>query len=149
SRYGTFSDPELRLQEIVHGLRIGLAAGRLHHLTDEPAGELRPGFRLRDLVRIGRYDVVDHLFDRAEIGDLLHAARLDQRARVAAFLPDDLEQIFCDLAGDRPLADQVDDGGELLGGHRRAGNIPAFLVETAEQLVDHSVGGEFAVAGLV
>src|SRR5438132_3372650 len=47
-------DAELRLQEIIHSLRIGLAAGLLHHLADEPAGELRLGFRLRDLVRIGR-----------------------------------------------------------------------------------------------
>src|SRR4030095_7130786 len=62
SRYGTFLDAELRFQEIVDGLRVGLAAGLLHHLADEPAGELRLGFRLRDLVRIGRNDVVDDLF---------------------------------------------------------------------------------------
>ncbi len=34
------SDAELGLQQIVHGLRIGLAAGRLHHLADEPADQL-------------------------------------------------------------------------------------------------------------
>jgi hypothetical protein len=32
-------------------LRIGFAAGRLHHLADEPAGQLRLGFRLRHFVR--------------------------------------------------------------------------------------------------
>ena len=45
------SDAELRLQEIVDRLRIGFAAGRLHHLADEPAGQLRLGFRLRHFVR--------------------------------------------------------------------------------------------------
>src|SRR3954452_11546805 len=97
------SDAELRLQQIVDGLRIGLAAGLLHHLTDEPAGELRLGFRLRDLVGVGGDDVVDDLFDRAQIRDLLHAARFDQFARVAALGPDDLEQVLGDFSGDRAL----------------------------------------------
>ena len=70
--------------------------------------------------------VVDHLLDRAGVGDLLHAARLDDRARVAAFLPDDLEQVLGDLAGDGALADQVDDGAELRGRHRRAVNRRAL-----------------------
>ena len=47
-------------------LRIGLAAGRLHHLADEPADQLRLGLRLRDLVGIGGDDLVDRLLDRAE-----------------------------------------------------------------------------------
>lgn len=46
------SDAELALEQVVDGLRIGLA-GRLHHLADEPADHLRLGFRLRHLVRIG------------------------------------------------------------------------------------------------
>jgi hypothetical protein len=61
----TRSDAELGLEQVVDGLRIGLAAGRLHDLADEPADELRLGFRLRYLVRIGGNDVVHHLFDRA------------------------------------------------------------------------------------
>src|SRR6202012_4423062 len=52
-------------------------------------------------------------------------------------------------AGDRALADQIDDRGQLRRRDRRARNIPAFLVETAEQLVDHPVGGELAVTLLV
>ena len=68
---------------------------------------------------------------------------------IAALGPDDLEQVLGDLAGDGALADQVDDGAKLLGRDRRARNIPAFLVETAEQFVDHPVGGELAVARLV
>jgi hypothetical protein len=59
------SDAELGLQQVVDRLRIGLAARRLHHLANEPADQLRLGFRLRDLVRIAGDDVVDHLFDRA------------------------------------------------------------------------------------
>src|SRR6266567_4260739 len=35
------SEPELVLEQVVDGLRIGLAARRLHHLADEPAGQLR------------------------------------------------------------------------------------------------------------
>ncbi len=34
---------------------------------------------------LARDDVVDHLLDRREIGDLLHAAAFDQRAGIAAF----------------------------------------------------------------
>src|SRR5262245_5812088 len=33
------SEAEFRLEQIVHRFRIGLAAGRLHHLTDEPTRE--------------------------------------------------------------------------------------------------------------
>src|SRR5947209_17768194 len=92
------SDAELGFEQIVDRLRISLAAGRLHDLADEPADELWLGFRLLDLVRVGGDDVIDDLFDRAEVSDLPHAARLDQRAGIAALLPDNLEQIFCNLA---------------------------------------------------
>jgi len=61
----TRSDAELGLEQVVDGLRIGLAARRLHDLADEPADELRLGFRLGYLVRIGGDDVVHHLFDRS------------------------------------------------------------------------------------
>jgi len=47
------SDAELGLEQVVDRLRIGLAAGRLHHLSDEPADQLRLGAGLRDLVGIG------------------------------------------------------------------------------------------------
>ncbi len=63
-------DAELFLQSIVHGLRVGLAAGRFHDLADEPAehGGLR--LHLLDLVGIGGDDRVDGLFDGTRIGDL-------------------------------------------------------------------------------
>src|SRR5262249_51447806 len=54
----TRSDVELCLDELVHRLRVGLAAGCLHHLTDEPSDHcgLRP--RLRNFVGIGSDDLV-------------------------------------------------------------------------------------------
>jgi hypothetical protein len=58
------SDAEFGFEQVVDRLRVSLAAGRLHHLADEPAHQLRPGAGLRDLVGIGGDDVVDDLFDR-------------------------------------------------------------------------------------
>ena len=58
---------------------------------------------LATLSGIGGDDLVDHLLDRAEVGDLLHAALLDDRGRVAALVvgDDDLQQVLGDLARDR------------------------------------------------
>src|SRR5712664_4843628 len=42
------SDAEFGFEQVVDGLRIGLAARRLHHLADEPADQLRLGLGLRD-----------------------------------------------------------------------------------------------------
>ena len=67
------------------------------------------GLRLLDLVGIGGDDLVDGLLDRAGVGHLLQAARFDDRARIAALAPDDLEQVLGDLARDRAVADQVED----------------------------------------
>ena len=67
------------------------------------------GLRLRDLVGVGGDDVVDGCSRSRRVGHLLHAARLDDGARIAALAPHDLEQVLGDLARDRALADQVDD----------------------------------------
>jgi len=56
---------------------------------------------------------------------------------------------FGDLAGDRALADQIDDCPKLCGRNRRRRNVTALLVEPPEQFVDHPVGGKLAVTGLV
>ena len=82
---------EFGFQDFIDGGRVGLAACRLHHLTDEPSEHRRFRLSLRDLVGIGGNDVVDGLFDGTRIGHLLHAALLDDRGRVAALGPDDLE----------------------------------------------------------
>ena len=85
-------------------------------------------FASRDLVGIVGDDLVDHLLDRADVGDLLHAALLDDRARVAALAPDDLEQVLGDLAGDRAFRDQVEDRAKLRGADRRVGDVLASLL---------------------
>src|SRR5215813_10354827 len=137
---------ELGLDQIVDGLRVRLAAGRLHDLPDEPADCLRIGLGVADLVGIGGDDLIDQLLDRAQVRHLLHSARLNDCLRIAALGPDDVEQLLGDLAGDRALPDQIKDRAELGGRDRRAGDVLAFLVETAEQLVDHPVGGALGVA---
>ena len=58
------SEAELGLEQIVHGFRIGLAAGRLHHLTDEPTRERGLCLHLLYLVRVARDDLIDHSLDR-------------------------------------------------------------------------------------
>ena len=93
---GSF-DPQLLFDDLLDGLRVGLALAGLHDLTDEPAGERGLGLRLFDLVGIGGDHLVDHGLDRAGIGDLLHAARLDDLGGYAALGPDDLEELLADL----------------------------------------------------
>ena len=105
-------------------------------------------FACSHLVGIGGDDRVDRLLDGAGVGDLLHAALLDDLGRVAALGPDDLEQILGDLAGDRAGGDEIDDAAELRGGDRAGADVEPFLVQAAEQLVDDPVRGGFAVAAL-
>ena len=75
------SGADLLPQEIVDGLRIRLAAGSLHHLTDEPADRLRILCRIGDLVRILGDDLVNQLFNGRNVGHLLQATLLDNRKR--------------------------------------------------------------------
>ena len=84
-------------------------------LTDEPADGFRICFRVGDLVGILGDDVIDRRLDGAEIGDLFHAALRDDGARIAALRPDDFEQILGRLAGNRAIADEIEDGAELAG----------------------------------
>ena len=71
---------ERLLQKLVDDLGVGLAAGRLHHLADEPAEQRGLGLVGRDLVRVGVDHRLDGGLDGAGVGDLLQAALLDQRA---------------------------------------------------------------------
>src|SRR5947209_18551832 len=52
-------NPELGLEQLVHRLRIGLAARDFHHLSDKPADRLRIGLGVGDLLGIFRDDLVD------------------------------------------------------------------------------------------
>ena len=72
----------------------------------------------------------------------------DDSARVAALGPDDLEHVLGDLAGDRLLADQVDDAAELRGRDGRVLDAVALPVQPPEQLVDDPVRGGLAVPPL-
>src|SRR5205085_7646376 len=58
-------DAEFRPEERVDGLRIGLAAARLHHLADEPAEERRLRLGLLGLVGVACKDLGDDLLDGA------------------------------------------------------------------------------------
>src|SRR5690606_37992998 len=93
-------ESELGLEDFVHGLRICLAAGLLHHLPDEPAEQTGLRFHGLNLSRITGDDLVHLPLDRASIADLLHPAGLDDLSRITALRPDDLKQILCDLARD-------------------------------------------------
>src|SRR5262245_45183514 len=137
---------ELASEQFVDDLRVRLAGGRFHHLADEPADQHRLRLRLRDLLGVSGDDVVDHLLDRRQVGDLPHSSRLDDHARVAALIPDDLEHLLGDLAGDRALAHQIEQRAKLRNRDRRRNDIPALLVEPAEQLVDHPVRRGLGVA---
>src|SRR5512140_1179488 len=73
------SDAELALEQFIDRLRVGLAGGSFHHLTDEPADQRRLGLCLLHLVGVAGDNVVDHLLDRRKVGDLLQAARFRDR----------------------------------------------------------------------
>jgi len=97
------SGADLLLEQVVDGLWVGLAARRLHHLADKPADRLRILFRILKLVGILTDNAVDQCLDRRNIGDLLQSAPFDDRARIATLVPDDLEDILGDFAGDRAV----------------------------------------------
>src|SRR6185436_470225 len=64
------SEPQLLLEQIIDGLRVGLAASRFHDLPDEPADCLWIGLGVRDLVRVGGDHGFDGRLDGARVGDL-------------------------------------------------------------------------------
>ena len=142
------SIPSFAFTSVVDGLRARLAAGRLHHLADEPAGKGRLRLRLLGLVGIGGDDLIHRLLDRAHVGDLGEPPRLDDGARIAAFGEHDVEHILGDLAGDGAVLDQVEHGAETVRRDRALGDALAFLVEAAEQFVDHPVRGLLRLAAL-
>ena len=129
-------NPSLRLSSSLTACGLALPPDAfITWPTNQPIS-LRLGFRLRDLVGIGGDDLVHHLLDRADVGDLLHAALLDDGARVAAFAPDDLEQVLGDLAGDRAVRDQVEDRAELVGADRGlAMSLPSLLSRPNSSLI--------------
>src|SRR6185312_237751 len=126
---------ELCPQPLIDKLRIGLAAGRLHHLTDKEAEELRlAGLILADLVGVGGEDLVDLDVDRAGVAGLREPALLDDGAGALPGLEHDLEHLLGDGARDRAVGDEAE---ELGGGSGRDGTMLdalAAAVERAEEL---------------
>src|SRR5262245_8830006 len=110
---------EFVLEYLVDCLRTCLSARCLHHLADEPSDCFRVRPCIRDLVRIFANDVVHDFFDGTSVSDLLHAALLDDRARIATLVPDDLEQVLGNLAGNRSVLDQIEHRAKLVGRYRR------------------------------
>src|SRR5713101_1974345 len=62
------------LQKLVDDFGIGLAAGRLHHLADEPAEQSGLGLVGRELTGVGIDHGLDGGLDGAGVGDLLQPA---------------------------------------------------------------------------
>src|SRR5712691_12603482 len=85
-RTSTVTSAERLLQKLVDDLGIGLAAGRLHHLADEPAEQSGLGLVGRDLAGVGIDHGLDGGLDGAGVGDLLQPALLDPRRRILARL---------------------------------------------------------------
>src|SRR5262245_40776757 len=119
-------ESELRLEQLIHRLRVRLATGRTHHLADEPSDHRGLRSRLFRLVGILGDDLVDDLLDCANISDLPEAALLDERARISTLAPKNLEQVLGNLTGNRSFGDQVEDRAELLRRHRRGGDLLAL-----------------------
>jgi hypothetical protein len=110
-------DAEFGFHQRLHGLRVGLAAGCLHHLADEPAGEL--GLALACSTLSGLAAMTSSTASMAPVSVTCFMPRSSTIRRVAALVPDDLEQVLGDLAGNGALLDQVDDAAELGGRNRR------------------------------
>jgi hypothetical protein len=138
--------PSLALTRSCTALRVGLAAGRLHHLADEPAGQRRLGLGLGDLVGVGRDHLVDGLFDGAGVGDLFHAALFDHVRRIATLFPDDFEQVLGDLAGMVVPSLIRSITPPSWTGKPESLQCLAGFVQGTQQVVDDPVGGRLAVA---
>jgi hypothetical protein len=92
--------PSFGLHQRLHGLRIGLAAGGLHDLADEPAGKRRLWLACSTLSGLAAM-ISSTAFSMAPVSVTCFMPRASTiSAGVAAFGPDDLEQVLGDLAGD-------------------------------------------------
>src|SRR3990167_8333377 len=135
-------DPELFLQDRIDRRRIGLAAGRFHHLSDEPAEGLGLFLDFARLIGVRGDNRVDRGLDRTCVRDLFEALFLDDFLRIAPRLEHDREDVLGDPPGNRVIRDEIDQLAELRGGNRRVRDLLAALVERAEKLGRHPVRGE-------
>ena len=143
------SDSELALQDLVHRLRIGLAAGA-------PSSPVRQTIRAWSAWLAPARPCPDSsamisstAFSIAPVSVTCFMPRASTiSAGSPPSRPDDFEQVLGELAGDHIAGNQIDDAADLRGRNRRSLDALAFLVEAAEQFVDHPVGDEFRVAAL-
>ena len=78
---------ELLLQNIVQLRRIGLALACLHREADEEAEQLVLAAAVfRDLVCVGRDDLVHQRLDGAAVGDLLESLGFDESIDAFGYL---------------------------------------------------------------
>ena len=88
------------------------------------------------------------LLDRAGIGHLLQAARLDDRARIGAsvFRDDDRQHVLGDLAGDHAFADEIDKRGDRAGADLRLRDGLALRVGVSGEIAHDPIGDGLGVA---
>ena len=73
------------------------------------------------------------------IGDLAHAARFDDLGRIAAFGPNNLEELLPDLAGNHAVPHELDNRCKLRRRNRAVFDAFVIVLEGAEKLVNHQV----------
>jgi len=132
-------------EDVVYGLRVGLAAGGFHDLADEKFEDaFVSGFELGYVVRVFRDDFT---------GGLLHGGFTDLRAE--AFSGDDLggsaaglehggEHFFGNSAGDFAGFDELHQFGESGRRNGARADFLAGVFQAAKKFRLHPVGGGFA-----
>src|SRR5262245_56662722 len=97
-----------RAQQLLHELRVRLAAGLLHDLADEEAEHaFLAAPELRDLVGMARDDLVDDALERALIAHLRQSLRRDQRRRIGVGAEQARQDALGGVAIDRAGLDET------------------------------------------
>ena len=145
-RYGQSKDSGEKLAEdVVDGLGIGLAASGAHDLTNEEFEDaFVAGLVLGDVVGILGDDFARSCFDGgfADLGTEAFGGD-DVGGRAAGFEHSG-EDLFADVAGNFTGFDKADQLRERLRADGACFDLLAGIVEAAEKLGLHPVGGGFA-----
>src|SRR2546425_1837163 len=132
-------------QDVVDGLRVGLAAGGLHDLADEKFEDaLVAGFVLGDVGRVFRDDFTGGLFDDRFADLLAEAFDGDDFGGRAAGFEHGSENFFGDGSGDFAGFDQIHQFCQGGGWDGAGGNFLAGIFQASKELGLYPVGGGFA-----